>query len=149
MRIICWISIMFFEGYDEDRIFSLIGIAGVNLAGNEWMDKTYGSGNRSWCAGSFRINRSVVTRTSPQCVVKEICRRSRSRSIRNQLRRVEFFGLTYHTIDHCGTSERTDSQAITSQTICLWLRNRCANVLEIRRIWKPWFFRSAGFCFYR
>ena len=30
-------------GYDEDRIFSLIGIAGVNLAGTKGVDKTIGA----------------------------------------------------------------------------------------------------------
>ena len=48
-------------GYDEDRVFNLIGIAGVNLAGTKGVENSgkYAPGIGVGVQGSFRLNRSM------------------------------------------------------------------------------------------
>ena len=89
-------------GYDEDRIFSLIGIAGVNLAGTKGVDKTakYAPGIGVGVQGSFRINRSVDLFIEPRLNVYNK-RYAGGRGVggnTDQLGELNF-GLTYHTID--------------------------------------------------
>ena len=89
-------------GYDEDRIFSLIGIAGVNLAGTKGVDKTakYAPGIGVGVQGSFRINRSVDLFIEPRFNVynKKYAGGCGVGGNTDQLGELNF-GLTYHTID--------------------------------------------------
>ena len=89
-------------GYDEDRIFNLIGIAGVNLAGTKGVENSakYAPGIGVGVQGSFRLNRSVDLFIEPRLNVYHK-RYAGGRGLggnTDQLGELNF-GLTYHTID--------------------------------------------------
>lgn len=62
-------------GYDEDRLFTLMGIAGVNLSGTKGVEKTakYAQGVGVGVQGSFRLNRSVDLFVEPRLNVYQPC----------------------------------------------------------------------------
>lgn len=55
-------------GYDEDRLFTLVGIAGVNLAGTKGVEKSakYAPGIGIGLQGSFRLNPSIDLFVEPR-----------------------------------------------------------------------------------
>lgn len=88
-------------GYDEDRIFSLIGIAGINLAGTKGVEKAakYAPGIGVGVQGSFRLNRSVDLFVEPRLnVYHKRYAGGHGLGSTDQLGELNF-GLTYHTID--------------------------------------------------
>lgn len=89
-------------GYDEERMFSLIGIAGVNLAGTKGVESSakYAPGIGIGVQGSFRLNRSVDLFIEPRLNVyhKRYAGGHGLGGNTDQLGELNF-GLTYHTID--------------------------------------------------
>lgn len=88
-------------GYDEERIFSLIGIAGVNLSGTKGVESSakYAPGIGVGVQGSFRLNRSVDLFIEPRLnVYHKKYAGGRGFGSTDQLGELNF-GLTYHTID--------------------------------------------------
>ncbi|WP_044654377.1 MULTISPECIES: membrane protein [Bacteroides] len=88
-------------GYDEDRVFNLIGIAGVNLAGTKGVENSgkYAPGIGVGVQGSFRLNRSMDLFIEPRLNVYHK-RYAGGCGLRgtDQLGELNL-GLTYHTID--------------------------------------------------
>ena len=86
-------------GYDEDRLFSLIGIVGVNLAGTKGVSPTaqYAPGLGVGLQGSFRVNRSVDLFVEPRLNIYQK-KYAGAHGIRktDQLGEVNL-GLTYYT----------------------------------------------------
>ena len=89
-------------GYDEDRLFTLMGIAGVNLSGTKGVEKTakYAPGVGVGVQGSFRLNRSVDLFVEPRLNVyhKRYAGGCGVGGNTDQLGELNV-GLTYHTID--------------------------------------------------
>lgn len=88
-------------GYDESRLFTLIGIAGVNLSGTKGVDKSadYAPGIGVGLQGSFRMNRSVDLFVEPRFNIYHK-KYAGGKGFRNTDQLGELnFGLTYHTID--------------------------------------------------
>lgn len=89
-------------GYDEDRLFTLIGIAGVSLSGTKGVEKAakYAPGVGVGLQGSFRLNRSVDLFVEPRLNVyhKRYAGGHGVGGNTDQLGEVNI-GLTYHTID--------------------------------------------------
>lgn len=89
-------------GYDEERLFTLIGIAGINLAGTKGVDKTtkYASGIGLGVQGSFRLNRSVDLFVEPRFNVynKRYAGGCGLGGRTDQAGELNF-GVTYHAID--------------------------------------------------
>lgn len=100
-------------GYDADRIFSLIGIAGVNLAGTKGVEDAakYAPGIGLGVQGSFRLNRSVDLFIEPRLNIYHK-RYAGGYGIRktDQLGELNF-GLTYHTIDRAARPANGFSQS--------------------------------------
>lgn len=96
-------------GYDEDRFFSLIGIAGVNLAATKGVFPTakYAPGLGVGLQGNFRLNRSVDLFVEPRFNIYQK-RYAGGHGIRktDQLGELNF-GLTYHATDR---ADRPKSQ---------------------------------------
>ena len=89
-------------GYDEDRLFTLMGIAGVNLSGTKGVEQRakYAPGVGVGVQGSFRLNRSVDLFVEPRFNVYHK-RYAGGRGVggnTDQLGELNV-GLTYHTID--------------------------------------------------
>lgn len=89
-------------GYDEDRLFTLIGIAGVNLSGTKGVEESakYAPGVGLGVQGSFRLNRSVDLFFEPRFNIynKKYAGSRRIGSNTDQLGELNI-GLTYRTID--------------------------------------------------
>lgn len=88
-------------GYDEDRLFTLIGIAGFNLAGTKGVEKKaqYAPGLGVGLQGSFRLNRSVDLFVEPRLnIYNKKYAGGNGFHNTDQLGELNF-GLTYHTID--------------------------------------------------
>lgn len=100
-------------GYDAGRIFSLIGIAGVNLAGTKGVEDAakYAPGIGLGVQGSFRLNRSVDLFIEPRLNIYHK-RYAGGCGIRktDQLGELNF-GLTYHTIDRAARPANGFSQS--------------------------------------
>lgn len=89
-------------GYNEERLFTLIGIAGINLAGTKGVDKTtkYASGIGLAVQGSFRLNRSVDLFVEPRFnVYNKRYAGGRGLGGRTDQAGELNFGVTYHAID--------------------------------------------------
>ena len=88
-------------GYDEQRLFTLIGIAGVNLSGTKGVAQTakYAPGLGIGLQGSFRLNRSVDLFVEPRLnVYQKRYAGGCGFGSTDQLGELNF-GVTYHTID--------------------------------------------------
>lgn len=88
-------------GYDEDRMFTLIGIAGVNMSGTKGVAQTakYASGLGIGVQGSFRISRSIDLFVEPRLNVYQK-RYAGGCGFGNTDQLGELnFGLTYHAVD--------------------------------------------------
>lgn len=88
-------------GYDEDRLFTLVGIAGVNLAGTKGVEKSakYAPGIGIGLQGSFRLNPSIDLFVEPRLNIYDKkyaggCGFGNT----DQLGELNF-GLTYHTVN--------------------------------------------------
>lgn len=100
-------------GYDENRLFSLIGIAGVNLAGTKGVVATaqYAPGIGVGLQGSFRVNQSVDLFIEPRVnVYKSTYAGGHGFKQMDQLGELNV-GLTYYTTNR---ADRPQNQFVST-----------------------------------
>lgn len=102
-------------GYDADRLFTLSGIAGVNLAGTKGVEESsqWALGAGVGLQGSFRLNRSVDLFVEPRInLYQKKYAGGNGYFHRDQTGEVNF-GITYHAVERNARASKHFSKQFT------------------------------------